>query len=532
MDEQGNMSKERNQELGAQDIVEKKQDVVGKKLATHKCSIHTSNDISIFCRQCNKLICPSCLTQEHQQHVMCDIETIHNEKLGILTDKNHIITNEFVPFFTEENSKLDKILVTHQKHCEKMKLNIMEQDRKLKEEITKKTSALLQTFENELQTTNEEIKKRKSELEDQLSILNYKHETIDQIQESDDIQKICETADAMLKHVNEVNISSASLPRKNQEYKEGNINTETISSLIGLLQPITLPDTAKVQFKVIQTYVTDLNAIGKVTSGEKTWIKNSTSSVLRKIDLSDELLVIGETSNIKVRNMAVNKSGDLFLAFDNSPRIKMVKNGEKEMNDFHQFPIPWIDKPQVPVALHCYKDDQLIAGTVEKGTSMDTVPHNVKRQIVWLSKDKQVYEYDQDGRRLFMYPHRITSDTEGNIIILDKFSNKSGRIISMTTEGTIKWTYNGPNDTIPNQLFDPWDIIVTSHNNVIICDMRNNALHVLNFDGQIMTCQKTDSLDIKYPASMDVNKKGHLILGCGTEYEQKAKLHTLEFKGC
>lgn len=81
-------------------------------------------------------------------------------------------------------------------------------------------------------------------------------------------------------------------------------------------------------------------------------------------------------------------------------------------------------------------------------------------------------------------------------------------------------TYNGPNDTKPNQLFDPWDIVVTSHDNVIICDMRNNALHVLNSDGQIVTCQKTHSLGIKYPASMDINKNEKLILGCGTENEE------------
>ncbi|CAG2249418.1 unnamed protein product [Mytilus edulis] len=180
--------------------------------------------------------------------------------------------------------------------------------------------------------------------------------------ESDDISEICTTADEMHIYVKNVNVSSASLPRENKEYKEGNINTEIISSLIGVLQPLTLPDTAEVQFKVLKSYVTDLNSIGKVTSGEKTRIKNSTSSVLREIDLSDELSVLEETNNIKVRDMAVNKSGDLFLALDNKPQIKIVKNGEKEMNDFHQFPIPWIEKSQVPVALHWYMDNQLIAG--------------------------------------------------------------------------------------------------------------------------------------------------------------------------
>ncbi|CAC5404877.1 unnamed protein product [Mytilus coruscus] len=119
---------------GAQDEVEKL-----KVVTTPECSIHPSIDLSIFCRQCNKLICPVGLTQEHQLHMMGDIQTIDHEKLGILANKDHVITNKF---FTEENSKLDKILVTHQEHCEKMKLKIQEHDRKIKGEITKQTNAL------------------------------------------------------------------------------------------------------------------------------------------------------------------------------------------------------------------------------------------------------------------------------------------------------------------------------------------------------------------------------------------------------
>lgn len=329
------MSFESNQDqsdIGAQDVVR-------KKLATHRCSSHPSIDLSIFCRQCNKLICPVCITHEHQQHIMCDVKTIHHEKLGILADKDHLITNKFIPFFTEESSKLDKILVTHQDHCGKMKLKIEEHDRKFKEEITKRTNALLQTFENYLHTTNEEVKNRKSKLENKLSNLKKNHEIIDQIKESDDIRKICKTADDMLDYVSNVNISSAPLPLKNKEYKEGNIKTGIISSLIGSLQPITLPDTAQVHFKVLKTYVTDLDAIGKVISREKTWIKTSTGSVLRKTDLHDELRPLWE-KKIQVRDMAINSFGDVFLAIENYPQLKIVRNGENEIKDFYKFPKP------------------------------------------------------------------------------------------------------------------------------------------------------------------------------------------------
>ncbi|CAC5404879.1 unnamed protein product [Mytilus coruscus] len=526
-----NMSLETNQEqsdIGAQDVVR-------KKLATHRCSIHPSIDLSIFCRQCNKLICPVCLTQEHQQHMMCDIQTIHHEKLGILANKDYVTTNEFMPFFTEENFKLDKILVTHQEHCERMKLKIEEQDRKLKEEITKQTNALLQTFENSLQSAKEEVINRKSKLDDRLFILKKNHEIIDEIKKSNDIRKICKTADDMFDYVSNVNISSAPLPRNNKEYKEGNINTGIISSLIGSLQAITLSDTAEVHLKVLKSYVTDLNAIGKVISGEKTWIKTSTSSVLRKIDLNDELRPLWE-KKIKLRDMAINSFGDLFLAIENNPQLKIFRNGENEINDFYKFPKPsFFGKPQVPVALHWYKDNQIFAGTIEKEANTETLTDNVQRQLVRLSEDQQqlkVYEYDQDGKRLFNIPFRITSHSNGDIVFLDKLSNQSGRIVSMTTEGAIKWAYNPLKDTRSGPRFDPWDIVVTSHDNVIICDMINNALHILNCDGQIMICQKTDSLGIRYPASMGIDKHCHLILGCGTVSEEKAKLLILEFKGC
>ena len=511
------------------------QDVVRKKLAIHRCSIHPSIDLSIFCRQCNKLICPVCITLEHQQHIMCDIQTIHHEKLGILADKDYIITNKFMPFFTEENSKLDNVLETQQEHCKKMKLRIEEHDIKFKEEITKRTNALLKTFDSYLHTTKEEVKIRKSELEDKLSTLKKNHEIIDQIKETDDIRKICKTADEMLDYVNNVNISSAPLPRKNKEYKEGNINTGIISSLIGSLHSIALPDPAQVQFKVLNTYVTDLDGIGKVTGGEKTWIKTSTGSVLRNVDLHDEMRLLWE-KKIQVRDMAINSLGDLFLAVENSTRLRIVRNGENEIKDFYKFQkSSFFGKPQVPLALHWYKENQILVGTIEKDANIETLTDNVQRELVCLSEDKQqlkVYKFDQDGNRLFNIPLRITSDSNGDIVFLDRLSTESGRIVSMTAGGAIKWAYNPLKDTRSGCLFDPWDIVVTSHDNVIICDMRNNALHVLNSDGQIMTCQETDSLGINYPASININKNGQVILGGGTKHEQTAKLHILEFKGC
>ncbi|XP_071174876.1 uncharacterized protein [Mytilus edulis] len=525
------MSQETNQDqchIGAQDVVR-------KKLAIHRCSIHPSIDLSIFCRQCNKLICPVCLTQEHQQHMMCDIQTIYHEKLGILADKEYIITNKLMPFFTEENSKLDNILVTHQEHCKNMKQKIEEHDRKFKEEITKRTNALLQRFDKHLHTTNEIVKNLKDKMEDKLSILKKNHEIIDQIKETDDIRKICKTADFMLDYVNNVNISSAPLPRKNKEFKEGNIKTGIISSLIGSLHSIALPDPAQVQFKVLKTYVTNLDAIGKIISGEKTWIKTSNSSVLRKIDINDELRPLWE-EKIKVRDMAINSLGDLFLAVENSTRLRIVRNGENEIKDFYKFQkSSFFGKPQVPLALHWFKENQILVGVIEKDANTETLTDNVQRQLVCLSEDKQqikVYEYDQDGERLFNIPHRITSDSNSDIVFLDRLSTESGRIVSMTTGGAIKWAYNPLKDTRSGCLFDPWDIVVTSHDNVIICDMRNNALHVLNSDGQIMTCQETDSLEINYPTSININKNGQVILGGGTKHEQTAKLHILEFKGC
>lgn len=109
--------------------------IQGKELKVIKCPKHINYDFVVFCRTCNRLVCPKCLTLDHQQHIMCDIQTIHVEKQEILSKNQFMIMDDFIPYVVEKSRKLEKLLQNHEKHFETKKQRLGEQEEKFMREI-------------------------------------------------------------------------------------------------------------------------------------------------------------------------------------------------------------------------------------------------------------------------------------------------------------------------------------------------------------------------------------------------------------
>lgn len=58
-----------------------------------------------------------------------------------------------------------------------------------------------------------------------------------------------------------------------------------------------------------------------------------------------------------------------------------------------------------------------------------------------------------------------------------------GRIVAVNTNGRLKYTYNGNPDL---KVFAPSGIAITPSENIILSDENNNALHVLNYKGELL----------------------------------------------
>ncbi|CAG2194362.1 unnamed protein product [Mytilus edulis] len=200
------------------------------------------------------------------------------------------------------------------------------------------------------------------------------------------------------------------------------------------------------------------------------------------------------------------------------------------MNKFYRFdPTDWFGTPQVPLCFHILQDGIRIIGTKEIDGDLFQLSKTSCRQVVLQSSDgKQLkcYERDKKNNRLFTLPFRITSNSSGKICTMDRTDAIEGRLVTIDSEGVVKWIYNG--HPKKSQLkFNPTDIVTTFRDNIVVSDM-NNAIHIVNYNGEMVSFLQTETFGIILPLSMDIYCKDELLIGCK---HNQAKLHIMTFNG-
>lgn len=168
--------------------------------------------------------------------------------------------------------------------------------------------------------------------------------------------------------------------------------------------------------------------------------------------------------------MVASKSGELLLVLQNDPTIKILKKGKEKMENFYKFNKFWLYAKVLPTAIHVLNNNKVVVGTA--GVK-DELEREIPGQVVVLTengKKYQTYEFDSNKEALFTVPHRITSNTNRDIIVLDRPPNRSVRLRSLNNKGNIKWDYTGSPILNQKHYFDPWDLVTTSHDSIITCD--------------------------------------------------------------
>ncbi|VDH97323.1 Hypothetical predicted protein [Mytilus galloprovincialis] len=237
------------------------------------------------------------------------------------------------------------------------------------------------------------------------------------------------------------------------------------------------------------------------------------------------------TSNdlsLKVLDMSVTPSKEILLNSITDDAIQLInEEGTKAFLSIRPH-------PEFILSVHMTKNNEIILGVKEKSTfnslSEDGNERKTKLMIFGTDKKhKQSLEYDMYGQRLFTSPHKITSNVNNEILVIDRVSGFNGRVISLNREGQVRWINQGhPEVNSDYKLFDPTDIVTTKLGQIIVTDRSNHALHVLCEEGDLITCKSVKEQGILCPLSLDIDTSGHLWIGCENDrVTQKAKLHIM-----
>ncbi|XP_063412080.1 uncharacterized protein LOC134694903 [Mytilus trossulus] len=207
-------------------------------------------------------------------------------------------------------------------------------------------------------------------------------------------------------------------------------------------------------------------------------------------------------------DIAVNKKCEIFITkmTDKSNVCIVTSSGEiKTVLD---------TSPMIPLSLHVNKDNELVVGFREQGPADQISEFSVRQVIIFdiYFKRKVTLETDTKGRKLFSYPARIKTDSKNVLYVADWIEeDNTGRIVAVDTNGRLKFTYNGNPDL---KAFSPHGIAITTSDNIILSDFKNNALHVLNSRGEVLGLHFVDKeYEIQRPVSLCIDNEGYLLIG-------------------
>jgi hypothetical protein len=265
------------------------------------------------------------------------------------------------------------------------------------------------------------------------------------------------------------------------------------------------------ELKVLKSYTTNLSSVTNLLSmaTNTTWIYSHTSNVLRQVVIDDNIKTIKEI-HVNIYDMARTQSNDLLLSINRNSKVKLLKKSG-QMNLFLSL------APLITTGIHVNNNNDIILGVVEEYTYKPT-DTSCRKIIVFgeNKKEKQSYQYNKHKQRLFTVPFRI-ADVNSDIVVIDCTSNDDGRVVALGKEGGVKWIYQGhPQINTEVKLFDPCDIVTTSVGNVIVAECKNDTLHVISGEGELLTYKAMSDQGVIGPRSLDIDTWGQLWVGCAT----------------
>ncbi|XP_071169012.1 uncharacterized protein [Mytilus edulis] len=486
-----------------------------------KCQDHSEQSSCLFCTNCDKLVCPTCIAKVHKKHDLTEISDAYNLKIERLKkgqsklqkEKNEITAtkDQANMIYDAENSNYAKVSTDILNHEKVLKQAVEKHIAKLRNELDQNHTACTKANEesiNAVSKSEKQIEKKCSDVQDFIYTTDI----------SKFFQEVCQMERSTKVSVPKPEISS----KTTLQFHPGEIT----QSNIGVLQSvdIILPE-VKVSLSIVNHYQTNLSVVTHLSPcpDDSLWIACTQDKVLRKVKPEGFNLKTISTFNIKVYGMAITASDDLLVSTGKS-RLQMISSTSGKVTN-NVFDI----SPLFPVAIHITSGGQIIVGGY----------NDERRAVFVLNKSgdhEAVYDHDKHNQPIFSYPKRITTTSNGNIHVADYDTDEgSGKVVVLGPGGDVIHIYKGDTDINKKKPFKPVGIVTTPRDNVIVDDIDTHTLHILNNSGHLITYIKTTDNGIKYPCSLAFSPTGQLYIGCAQQQgstAKEAKLYKVNISGC
>ncbi|XP_052103537.1 uncharacterized protein LOC127737037 [Mytilus californianus] len=483
-----------------------------------KCKIHISQDYCIFCQTCDELVCPSCLTKSHQKHDLQEIDEIFTEDVKSLKRCNTELKNRFLDFYEKEIEKIEKIKVDNMDQLQMVKCKLEKQETKFMSALKSFKQTILEDIENKSSAKESVASTAKSTIQENIVDITNKLDVNTNVANTNDIENVHKTAKNARKW-----LASAREPvsidlkvfKKLPDFFPEPIDENTLGTLFGHLY-----DRNEIPISLVEIYTSNTPSIDrlKVNIGKELWISDVPTKLLRRIRTNNSCTVsiLQNFSDHQVFDMSLLSTQALIFTVYNNRNDLYVMIGNETKN-FCSF------APLIPRAVHVSKSGLIYISTRDSETVFKKSDSSI-RQIVKLDKDKkQDIVFECTGTSKVITNITRIRDGINCLYVVDALlPNLQGRIISLGKDRTLKWIYNGEL-AASKYNFVPSDLEVTSAGNIVLCDMLNDALHILAKDGTILHHILLSKLGIYGPCCLEIIQSDKMYIGCRQEETEETK---------
>jgi hypothetical protein len=343
------------------------------------CHTHKTKMCYMYCRTCDHLVCPECISSTHNKHNFEPIDKSLSEKLDELKGAEA----RYCKDLTLCQAKVEEFQVSETKYeslCDESIVQIKQQEKTLIDSIRKHS----QERQNEIESERKSMKNKFSEIRKQTDqaekTIIHHQDGIMAALKSIQGSTIFATAAKFKKVV--PNLNFIPIPSEIKYFIPQKEAVNDIPNLFGSLQKMKIPQVeSDIDFEVVNSYTTDLSCIDNIiTVDDKLiWVNNIKKQVIRQINIDNDNITTTKEISSDISTMTLTSNNDILLSVYDSSDIKLLtKSGEIK---------PFLSvSPLTPKGIYVTSHNNIIVGVREFGDPYTCTNKSTKALLilVWM----------------------------------------------------------------------------------------------------------------------------------------------------
>ncbi|VDI08156.1 Hypothetical predicted protein [Mytilus galloprovincialis] len=513
------------------------------------CRNHTTQSCVMFCKICDCLVCPLCITETHNGHGLVPIGEGYDTSIGKFKTKQKKISTE-IEELKKRKAKLkyiDKAEQFKYKHTTK-KMEFQRSE--LKKDVDKHIDKLKSEISKRWRCLHQSLKKEESELTLLIRSMKSENSKVDEIIQSENAESVFWDGLESVHDIEET-VMSCTVFDTVPTFLSGQITAINIGSLENIH--------SKGEIKSIKHFDTEISDVASMASCSEDvlWITNQ--AVVQKVRIEESSLKIIDQKDIEILGMACTQSKDLLLIAKESSIVKQISNQTGEITD-SKYEVEDLEIS----AIHVNPDGKVTVGAYSGEISIPAVGRRVVIVMDRSGKHETTYQYDRQGKLLFTFILNITRTNNGNIFVVDTLlKDGRGRLVILSEDGEVLNTFSGLLETDSREMsdsdlesksdsesesesestsdsesesdstsdsFKPANVFTTPSDNIILSNFDNGILFFLNNAGNLISWCDTNRVGIIHPYSFCTTGSGQIYIGCFTSggSNDNAKIYAVD----